>query len=78
MPPATLFSNVPVIPGLGPHKVIQMQAAWNWTQFFNKLNVRMMGHTSTAAKKLHMKQRYMYFDSCCAKILTIIVSQKPL
>ena len=51
MPPATLFSKVPVIPGLGQHKVIQLQAAWDWTQFFNTLNVRMMGHTSTAAKK---------------------------
>ena len=51
MPPATLFSKVPVIPGLGQHKVIQMQAAWNWTQFFSALNVRMMGHTNTKAKK---------------------------
>ena len=51
MPPATLFSKVPVIPGLGQHKVIQLKAAWGWTQFFNTLNVRMMGHTSTAAKK---------------------------
>ena len=78
MPPATLFSKVPVIPGLGQHKVIQLKAAWDWTHFFNTLNVRMMGHTSTAAKKLQMKQRYMYFDSCCAKILTTTVSQKPL
>ena len=51
MPPATLFSKVPIIPGLGQHKVIQMQAAWHWTQFFSTLNVRMMGHTNTKAKK---------------------------
>ena len=45
------FLEVPCVPGLPDHDVIHLRAAWNWADFFSRLNISMHGHTNTKRNK---------------------------